>query len=119
MLATASSHDGPIVAVDVTRYETLRPPARRFSPLCRLLTGPESGPSIVGVLLRAAHLGSEVQTRLSRDAADPVLDPPPDVDLRDWKAIDRAAESGYRCAMSFAGDLRRGAFGAPAAAPVL
>jgi len=111
---------GVIVAVDVTRYETLRAYSSPRRPLIwRLLTGQQfGGPSIVSTLLRSAHVGSDVQTRLSREAADLVIDPPlADVDLRDWKAIDRAAESGYRHAMTLAGELRRVAFQEAASAP--
>ena len=105
-----SMDGGVILAVDVTRYESLSvPSASRESLIWRLLTGQRlRGPSIVSTLLRSAHVGSDVQTRLSREAADLVLDPPlPDIDLRDWKAIDRAAESGYRHAMAQASELRR------------
>ncbi len=111
---------GVIVAVDVTRYETLRASSSpRGGLIWRLLTGQQAGgPSIVSTLLRSAHVGSDVQTRLSREAADLVLDPPlSDVDLRDWKAIDRAAESGYRHAMTLASELRRVAFRAATATP--
>jgi NTE family protein len=112
---------GVIVAVDVTRYETLRAFSSPRGPwIWRLLTGQQfGGPSIVSTLLRSAHVGSDVQTRLSREAADLVLEPPlADVDLRDWKAIDRAAEAGYRHAMTLAGELRRVAFHAAEVAPV-
>ena len=77
---------GVIVAVDVTRYETLRPsPSPGGGSIWRLSSGnPLGSPSVVSTLLRSAHLGSDVQTRLSREAADLVLDPPlAEVDLRD------------------------------------
>jgi NTE family protein len=109
---------GVVIAVDLTRYETLRAPssARRHA-LWRILTGQEfEGPSIVSTLLRSAHVGSDVQTKLSRDIADVVLDPPlPDIDLRDWKALERAVEAGYRYAMGRTADLQRFAL-KPAAA---
>jgi NTE family protein len=101
--------DGVVIAVDLTRYETLRASTSgRRGPLWRMLTGQDfDGPRIVSTLLRSAHVGSDLQTKLSREAADLVLEPSlPDVDLRDWKALDRAVETGYRYTMKRAADLR-------------
>jgi NTE family protein len=105
------THGGVVIAADVTRFETLvAPPSRGF--LWRLLSGESyGGPGIFTTLLRSAHVGSDLQTRLSRAAADVMLEPPlPDIDLRDWQAIDRAVESGYRYAMGRADELQRAAF---------
>jgi NTE family protein len=101
---------GPVVAVDVTRYETLsvaRPVRSRR--LWRLLTGQEfDGPSIVNTLIRSAHIGGDVQAKLSRDLADVLLEPPlANMDLRDWKSFDRAVEAGYRYTLKKSSDLQR------------
>jgi NTE family protein len=102
---------GVVIGVDLTRYETLRVPSSsgRRRPIWRMLTGQElDGPSIVSTLLRSAHVGSDVQTKLSRNIADLVLEPPlPDVDLRDWRSLDRVVEAGYCYVMGRAAELQR------------
>jgi NTE family protein len=106
----SSMRCGPIIACDLTRYETLRvtPPARPHR-IWRLLTGQEfDGLSIVSTLMRSAHVGGDIQAKLSRDLADVLLEPPlHDVDLRDWRSFDRAVEAGYRCAMEGADEVQR------------
>ena len=63
-----------------------------------MLTGQEfDGPSIVNTLICSANIGSDVQAKLSRGLADVLLEPPlADIDLRDWRSLDRAVEAGYR-----------------------
>jgi NTE family protein len=94
---------GPVIGVDVTRYQTLR--GGDGSPtgksLRRLLHGDENqSPGIVSLLLRSATVGSDAETKLSRAHTDLLFEPPlPDVAIRDWKAFDRAVEAGYRYAV--------------------
>lgn len=92
---------GPVVGVDVTRYRSLsahgRP--RRWRPH-RLLHPGYKGPGIASLLMRAATISSDAQTRTSRDHVDILLEPPlAAVDMRDWGAYDRAVEAGYRYAL--------------------
>jgi NTE family protein len=90
---------GPIVGVDVTRYRTLTiDPARRRRLQRRLHSGYD-GPGIASILISAANLSSDAQTRLTRSHVDVLLEPPlATLDMRDWRAYDRAIEAGYRYA---------------------
>ena len=97
---------GPVIGVDVTRYQTLRGGDGNLSGTLwrRVLLG-DGGqtPGIVSLLLRAATVGSDAETRLSRDHTDLLFEPPlPNVAIRDWKAFDRAVEAGCweHCAWS-------------------
>jgi NTE family protein len=101
---------GPVVGIDVTRYGTLPASDRSKQNLFRRLLMPAdySGPSIVSLLLRAATVSSDIQTMTSRDHADLVLAPPLDgIEVRDWHAIDRAIEHGYRFTMERIEDLEK------------
>ena len=52
------------------------------------------------MLMTAANLGSDAQTRLSRAHVDALLEPPLDaIGIRDWRAYNQAVEFGYRHAM--------------------
>jgi NTE family protein len=100
---------GPVIGVDVTRYESLRggkdgTVGRSWR---RLLLGDDGrAPSIVSILLRAATVGSDAETRLSRVHTDLLFEPPlPDVAIRDWKAFGRAVEAGYRYAVARLGEV--------------
>jgi NTE family protein len=104
---------GPILGVDVTRYRTIAPAkaSRRLS-VARLLrrwffAGYE-GPGIATLLMSAANMGSDAQTRHSRACLDALLEPPLEsVHIRDWRAYDRAVEAGYRDAMEHMEELHR------------
>jgi NTE family protein len=101
---------GPIVAIDVGDYRGLRPqPPSRRRWLRQLLTGREpDGLDIVNLLLRSAAVSGEAQTRLCRDLADVLLEPPLlDVGLCDWRAFDRAIDAGYRYTLERLDDLSR------------
>ena len=101
---------GPIVAINVGDYRGLRSEARtRKHWLQQLLTGREPDElDIVNLLLRAASISGAAQTRLCRDLADVLLDPPlEDVGLCDWKVFDRAVDAGYRYTLARLDDLRR------------
>jgi len=97
----ATMRRGPVIGIDVTHYRALVPrPDRSRHWLHRLLVGPDQGPGIATMLMTAANLGSDAQTRLSRVHVDVLLEPPLDaIGIRDWRAYDRAVESGYRHVM--------------------
>jgi NTE family protein len=101
---------GPVLGVDVTRYRSFDAAILgKRSLVDRLFMQSDyEGPGIVSLLLRAATVGGTIQTRSSRDHADLILDPPlPNIEIRDWKAFDRAIEAGYRYAMDRMGELER------------
>jgi NTE family protein len=89
-------NQGPVIGVDVGRRENFR--AVKRGPLARLFLGEdEAAPGIVTMLLRAATIGSEVETENSRAHVDLLIEPPlENIGIRDWHAFDRAVESGYR-----------------------
>ncbi len=101
-------HSGVTVGVDVAVSEGLRPGDLRLRPPgLRWLTSGAwlRGPPIVAVLIRAATVSS-----LGVDPAPPddVIELAPSVEgvgLQDWKAYERAVESGYRTAMAAAEQL--------------
>jgi NTE family protein len=104
---------GPILGVDVTRYRTIGPAATpRARSVVRLLRrwllGGYEGPGIATLLMSAANMGSDAQTRQSRASLDALLEPPVHgIHIRDWRAYDRAVEIGYRHAMERMDELRR------------
>ncbi len=100
---------GPVIGIDVTRYGDLRPPPPASEGWLRRLTGGGvEGPGIVSLLLRTATVGGDAQTLQSRAHADLVLEPPLlDIEIRDWKAFDRAVAAGYRHAMARMDDIHR------------
>jgi NTE family protein len=101
---------GPVLGVDVTRYRSFDAAILgKRSLVDRLFMQSDyEGPGIVSLLLRAATVGGTIQTRSSRDHADLILDPPlPNIEIRDWKAFNRAIEAGYRYAMDRMGELER------------
>ncbi len=99
---------GPVIGVDVTRYQTLTVKERTEGwSVRRLVAGPDyAGPGIVSLLLRAGTLGGDAQTMTSRGHADVLLEPPlQHVHIRDWHVFDRAIEAGYRYTMERMGEL--------------
>jgi len=91
----ASINSGPIVAVDVARDLAVTPEwlekAKCAPLLSRMLR-----PPIISILMRAGTVTNEDQNRANAEAADLVLSPPlGDIDIRDWKAFDRAVEIGH------------------------
>ena len=103
----ATMRRGPVVGVDVTHYRALAPQQRRAGHwLHRLLVGGEQqGPGIATMLMTAANLGSDAQTRLSRAHVDALLEPPLAIGIRDWHAYDQAVAAGYRYAMDRMADI--------------
>ncbi len=90
---------GPVVGVDVST-----PPAFTLPDVDHEIDGltwyaryGRGNAGIGSVLLRAATIGGERETRRGRRLADRVLEPPVgDIGLLEWTAIDRAFERGYR-----------------------
>jgi NTE family protein len=110
---------GPVIGVDVTRYQTLTAKAGNGKWSLRgLLAGNDyDGPGIVSLLLRAGTMGSDAQTMMSRAHADVLLEPPlQHINIRDWRTFDRTIEAGYRYTMERMGELEKLAHGARSAA---
>lgn len=101
---------GPVIGVDVTRYQTLTAKEGNGSWSLRgLLAGRDyDGPGIVSLLLRAGTMGGDAQTMMSRAHADLLLEPPlQHINIRDWRTFDRAIEAGYRYTMEHMGELEK------------
>ena len=110
---------GPVIGVDVTRYQTLTAKeGNGHWSLRGLVAGPDyDGPGIVSLLLRAGTMGGDAQTMMSRAHADVLLEPPlQHVNIRDWRAFDRTIEAGYRYTMERMGDLEKLSHGVRSAA---
>jgi NTE family protein len=89
----AETARGPIIGVDVTHYRSL--PAKRGH--YGLLHPGYHGPGIASLLMRAATMSSVAQTRATRTYLDLLLEPPLGaVDVRDWRAYDRAVAAAYQ-----------------------
>ncbi|MEL6422406.1 MAG: patatin-like phospholipase family protein [Pseudomonadota bacterium] len=101
-------HRGPVIAVDVARDLAITPQAlaaETHGPwYARLLR-----PPILSILIRSATISSEETDRREAAMADLLLSPPlGEIEVRDWKAFDRAVEIGYTHAQEvLAGEPRR------------
>ncbi|CAL4868483.1 putative NTE family protein [Asticcacaulis sp. MM231] len=95
-----NTHLGTVIGVDVTRARGLDP---------RALHVPKNlgawfargdwrrGPPIVSVMMRSATITTAADLAMSRAATDLLIIPEPEgVEIRDWKAYDKAVESGYQ-----------------------
>ncbi|MBP2158711.1 MULTISPECIES: patatin-like phospholipase family protein [Asticcacaulis] len=95
-----NTHLGTVIGVDVTR-------ARGVDP--RALSVPKKltswfargdwrrGPPIVSVMMRSATITTAADLAQSRAATDLLIIPEPEgVEIRDWKAYDKAVENGYQ-----------------------
>jgi NTE family protein len=121
---------GPIVGIDVGRGRSIEaddvvPPPSLWR---WLISGDwRRGPPIVSVLIRSATVRAGAEMIVSHAATDVLVQPDVDeIEIRDWKAFDRAVEIGYRATIEALDglsrpvvDLRRraslaeGALGAP------
>ncbi|MCC5996163.1 MAG: patatin-like phospholipase family protein [Oceanicaulis sp.] len=96
-----SFHRGPNIGSDVTRTNTIcaadfvNPPGFFGWALRHGLSEP---PPIASLLLRAATAGSLDRLAATRDAADLLVLPDLDMDLREWRRFDDAVEAGYSAA---------------------
>jgi len=102
---------GPIVGVDVGRARSIEADdVRAPDSVWRWLVSGEwrRGPPIVSVLIRAATIRGEPEVLAAREAADVLIEPDIEaIEIRDWKAYDRAVDSGYRGAMQVLDRLDR------------
>lgn len=88
-------HRGPIVAIDVTVDRAVTPAILEapsgLAWLARFLN-----PPLITLLMRAGTVTSEAQRRELAREADLLIEPPlGDIDIRDWRAFDRAVAAGY------------------------
>jgi NTE family protein len=106
-----SIHLGPIVGVDVTlgRSITADDVARPSSVWRWILSGDwRKGPPIVSLLLRAATVSTGRDLIANREATDMLVLPDmDDVEIRNWKAFDVAAEAGRRATNAALARLNR------------
>ena len=93
---------GPVIGVDVGSDKTFTtevddtdvPPLWKFMGWFR---GKRRRPNIFQVLWRSGMVNSATATVARREQTDLLLQPPlEDVDLLNWRAFERAIESGYR-----------------------
>ena len=106
---------GSVIAVDVASDPVLTPlgEGKRRPSLWQFLRQRRKIPPIVDLLVRAATVGTEALAKASRDQADVLFRPPLEaVDLLDWRACDRAIDTGYRHAIEQLERLDKSAVGA-------
>lgn len=93
-------HLGTVIGVDVTRARGLDPKALSVpkSLLSWIARGDwRRGPPIVSVMMRSATITTAADLAQSRAATDLLIIPEPaGVEIRDWKAYDKAVENGYQ-----------------------
>jgi NTE family protein len=94
-------HRGVNVGSDVTRNNAINADDFRDPPnfagwVAR--HGLSDPPPIASLLMRAATAGTLEQHALTRRAADILVLPELDLDMRDWKRFDEAVEAGYNSA---------------------
>jgi NTE family protein len=94
-------HRGAVVGVDVTRAQGLDP-ADFIDPPNFLgwvrKNGLHKPPPIASLLMRAATVGVADHRDLGREAADFLILPETDVDMREWENFDEVVEAGYEAA---------------------
>ena len=95
-----NTHLGTVIGVDVTRARGLDPKALSVPKnLSAWFASGDwrRGPPIVSVMMRSATITTTADLALSRAATDLLIIPEPEgVEIRDWKAYDKAVESGYQ-----------------------
>jgi NTE family protein len=95
-----TQHTGPVVGVDVTRALGITPEElagpRELIPW--LMSGQaKKGPPIASILMRSATVGTRREVANRGENVDLLVLPDMhEVEIRDWKAFDRATEAGYR-----------------------
>jgi NTE family protein len=102
---------GPIVGIDVGRGRSIEaedvvPPPSLWR---WLISGDwRRGPPIVSVLIRSATVRAGAEMIASHAATDVLVQPDVDeIEIRDWKAFDRAVEIGYRATLEALDALSR------------
>lgn len=93
-----ADHDGTVVAVDVSRSRGLTPAeVERPRPLARWLWSGawRRGPPLMSILMRSATIAAEPELRAAKEAADLYVMPEvADIEIRNWRAFDRAVQAG-------------------------
>jgi NTE family protein len=102
---------GPIVGVDVGRGRSIEAQDVQPPPsLWRWLISGDwrRGPPIVSVLIRSATVRAGAELILAHQATDVLIQPDVDeIEIRDWKAFDRAVEIGYHATLEALDGLTR------------
>ncbi|WP_019961599.1 patatin-like phospholipase family protein [Woodsholea maritima] len=94
-------HRGATIGCDVTRArgisveDFINPPSFWNWAAKHGLSDP---PPIASLLIRAATVGTAEEHSQTQEAADLLILPQIDMDLREWKRFDDAVEAGYRAA---------------------
>jgi NTE family protein len=94
---------GPIIAVDVSGELDLHAEDERYgerSVFSLIKERMRGSPSIISILMRAGTVGSNLQRKNVRALADFLYEPPLEgIEMRDWRAFDRAIAQGYAYTM--------------------
>lgn len=96
-------HNGPVVGSDVSRSRGVDPRTVTDTPPWWrwLLSGAwRQGPPIVSVIMRSATLTTKAEIMMARSATDLLIVPNPVIEIRDWKAFDRAVENGWEVTLA-------------------
>ena len=105
-----SLQQGPVIGVDVTRGRSLNAMDIEIPHFLRWLWSGDwrKGPPIVALLMRAATLSTNRDVIAAREATDVLVLPNVDhIDIRDWKAFESGADSGYVATKAALGKLTR------------
>lgn len=95
-----NTHLGTVIGIDVTRARGVDPkslavPKHMSSWFAR--GDWRRGPPIVSIMMRSATVITAADLAMSRAATDLLIIPEPDgVEIRDWKAYDKAVDNGYQ-----------------------
>jgi NTE family protein len=102
---------GPIVGVDVTasRSITAKDVARPSSVWRWIRSGQwRLGPPIVSLLMRSATVSTGRDLAAAREATDLLIQPDVSkIEIRDWRAYDRAVDAGYEATIQALDKLTR------------
>ena len=101
-------HRGVNVGCDVTRNNAINPDDFRDVPSFTgwvARHGLSDPPPIASLLMRAATAGTLEQHALTRRAADILVLPDLELDMREWKRFDEAVEAGYKSAKRMMEDM--------------
>lgn len=94
-------HRGSVIGCDVTRAHGLNP--QDFTDPPNFVGwvrrhGLKKLPPIASLLMRAATVGVQDHRDIGREAADLLILPETDVDIREWERFDEVVEAGYEAA---------------------
>ncbi|MGN6424581.1 MAG: patatin-like phospholipase family protein [Asticcacaulis sp.] len=95
-----NTHLGTVIGIDVTRARGVDPKSiavPKHLPSWFAHGDWRRGPPIVSIMMRSATIITAADLAVSRAATDLLIIPEPDgVEIRDWKAYDKAVENGYQ-----------------------